>query len=128
MSSQIVTKSVEVVCGQERKGGTIAVTEFDSKERSKRAAKIGMICLVSLGISVFIPGAHFVLVPLLIVVTPFLIFRAYNVGSAITDMSIVCAQCGGEVSAVSTRERYPLYETCVVCHRENRIILSPVSS
>lgn len=128
MSSQIVTKSVEVVCGQERRAGEIEVTEFDSRERMRRATKIAIICLLSISVSVFIPGAHFVLVPLLIVITPFLIFRAYNVGSAITDMSIVCAQCGGEVSSVSTRERYPLYETCVVCHRENRIVLAPVSN
>jgi hypothetical protein len=128
MSSQIVTKSVEIICGQERSAGTIEVTEFDSKERTRRAVKRSVICLISIAISACIPGAHFVLVPLLLVATPFLIMRAYNDASAITGMSIVCAQCQGSLSAVSTRERYPLYETCTLCHRENRIVPATATS
>ena len=131
MSSQVVTKSVEIICGQERSAGTIEVTEFDSKERTRRAVKRGVICLVSIAIGVCVPGVHFVLVPLsplLLMGTLFLIMRAYNDASAITGMTIVCAQCQGSLSAISTRERYPLYETCTSCHRENRIVLATAAS
>jgi hypothetical protein len=124
MASQVVTKQVNVVCGQETAQGTLEVTEFDSASRARRAGRRGAVCVLAIGVSACIPGAHFVLVPLLLVLSPILIFRAYRVSSAITNMSCACAQCGGALSSVSTTERYPLYETCVACHRENRICLT----
>lgn len=127
MASQVVTKQVNVACGQETVQGTLEVTEFDSASRVRRAGRRGVVCLLAIGGSACIPGAHFVLVPLLLVLSPILVFRAYKVDSAITVMSCVCAQCGGALSSVSTAERYPLYETCVACHRENRISLTQKS-
>lgn len=124
MASQVVTKRANVVCGQESVEGTIEVTEFDSATRVRRAGRRGIVCLLAICVGACIPGAHFVLVPLLLVLSPFLVFRAYKVCSEITGMSCTCAQCGGALSSVSTTERYPLYETCVVCHRENRITLT----
>lgn len=127
MASQVVTKCVDVVCGQAMGQGAIEVTVFDSAARLGRAGRRGMVCLLAICVGACIPGAHFVLVPLLVVLSPFFVYRSYRVCSAITEMSVTCAQCGGNLSSVSTTERYPLYETCVMCHRENRINLTKKS-
>ena len=124
MSTQVVTRSVLVVSGERRVGGTIDVACFSKEARRKRAAKTGAICLMVALVCVGIPGAHFILVPSMLLLTPFLVLRAYRVMSLIENVNATCAVCGGVLTSLSSKENYPLYERCLSCQRENRLTLA----
>lgn len=124
MSTQVVTKSVVAVSGERRSPGTIDVTSFSKEARFKRAAKTGGICLAIALVCVGIPGAHFILVPSMLLVTPFFVLRTYRVMSLIANVKANCAVCGGTLTSLSSKENYPLYETCLSCQRENRLTLA----
>lgn len=122
MDSQVVTKAVSIICGDSRGEGAISVHHFSSRERARRAVKTGFICLAVVAVCACIPGAHFILVPLGLLTSPVLIARSWKEVSVISAFHGRCAVCHGELTRVNTRERYPLFENCMACHRENRIL------
>jgi len=124
MSTQVVTKSVAAVNGERSAAGTIKVACFSKEARLKRAAKTGVICLAIALVCLGIPGAHFVLVPSMLLITPFMVLRAYRVKSLIAEVKATCAACGGTLTSLTSKENYPLYERCLSCQRENRISLT----
>jgi len=123
MTNQIVNRQVTAICGESRRDGTMRICEFGRNERIKRAWKTGGICTLVILACACIPGAHFVLVPLMVLLTPWLVHRTWKIDSAIDGIDVQCAQCNGELTRVSSRERYPIFENCTECRRENRIVL-----
>ena len=124
MSTQVVTKPVTAVNSERSATGTIKVACFSKEARLKRAAKTGAICLAIALVCVGIPGAHFVLVPAMLLITPFMVLRTYRVMSLIAEVNATCAACGGKLTSLTSKENYPLYERCLSCQRENRISLA----
>lgn len=123
MSVQIVTRDIEVVCGEARGTGKLLVQCFTPRERFWRALKVAFLCLVVLVAVACIPGLHFVAVPVVLVGSPFVVLKVWRAPSVIKDIDAVCAKCHGKLSALNTKERYPLYENCFSCQRENRLTL-----
>jgi len=122
MTNQIVSTQVTAICGESRRDGVVRVCEFDRNERAKRAWKTGGICIVVLAACACIPGAHLVLVPIMALLTPWFVYRTWQVTSAIEAIDVLCAQCQGTLTQLSSRARYPLFENCTACRRENRIV------
>ncbi len=122
MDSQVVTKEVQVICGESKGTGTLTIHHFSSRERRLRALKVGAICLGTLVVCACIPGAHIILVPLWLVAAPFIIVRALRVQCLISAINARCVRCQGELSNTNSKERYPIFETCKACHRENRLV------
>jgi hypothetical protein len=123
MSVQILTRDLEVVCGEARSRGKLLVQYFTPRERFSRALKVAFLCVVVLIAVACIPGVHFVAVPVVLVASPFVILKVWRAPSVIKDINVVCAKCQGKLTALNTKERYPLYETCLSCQRENRLTL-----
>lgn len=121
MTSQVLTKPVRVTCSDKHCDGTIEVKYFSRELRMEKAIKTGLICLVAAVLCIFIPVAHFILVPSGLILTPILALRQFRMTNEIVSESCRCAACGGELTRLSSRELYPLYETCLSCKRENRI-------
>ncbi len=121
MDSQIVSRKIEVVCGDARGSGSLTIRTFTPKERRQRTLKTLGFCLVALVVGACIPGAHIILVPLVILVSPWLVYRSWKVTSTIASIDARCAQCQGELTRLTSSERYPLFENCLSCHRENRL-------
>lgn len=126
MDSQVLSKSVRAVYADKESSGTLQVKYFGRKERLRRAVRTGGICLGVALVCLCIPGAHFVLVPLAIVASPFIIVRSFRVLNSIAGSELRCAACGSALKILTSQERYPMYETCGSCHRENRINLADV--
>jgi hypothetical protein len=124
MISQIVMRDVVAHCGDQHTMGTISVHEFSAKERRARALKVALVCVCMLVAAAVIPVAHVVLVPLVLLFSPWLIYRAGHVPSEIAEISARCARCKGDLTRLVSREQYPIYERCLVCQRENRIVLA----
>jgi hypothetical protein len=123
MSVQILTRDLEVVCGEARSRGKLLVQCFTPRERFSRALKVAFLCVAVLIAVACIPGVHFVAVPVMLVVSPFVILKVWRAPSVIKDIDAVCAKCQGKLTTLNTKERYPLYETCLSCQRENRLNL-----
>lgn len=124
MTTQVVSKPVRVINGEHSVAGSLDVACFSKDARLKRAAKTAAICACVTLVCITIPGAHFILVPLMLLLTPFFTLRTYRVTTAIVGASTSCAACGGKLTSLASKESYPLYETCLSCQRENRISLA----
>lgn len=123
MANQIVTRDVTAICGESHRDGTLKIREFSRNQRMRRAWKTFGVCLVVLVACACVPGAHLILVPLMALLTPWFVRRTWKTPSAIEAIEVACAQCQGELTRLSSRECYPIFENCTVCRRENRIIL-----
>jgi hypothetical protein len=121
MTSQVVTKPVRIICGDKRVAGTVDVKYFSRELRMEKAIKTGVLCLVATALCICIPVAHFILVPSGIVLTPILALRQFRITNEIVGASLSCASCGGQLTRLSSQEKYPLYETCLSCKRENLV-------
>jgi len=121
MESSDKTKSIKVISAGSHSIGSISVHCYTPRERFRRAFRTTVVCLLLLVVAGCIPGAHFVLVPLLLLLSPFLVFRSWREKSVITSLQGRCAVCQGELTRTNTRENYPLFENCLACRRENRI-------
>lgn len=76
-------------------------------------------CLALTILCVAIPGAHFILVPLgLLVVTPGMTVYAWRVRTKIVSAKIECPKCNAALNVLTTQEQYPFYENCPSCHRQ----------
>lgn len=121
MTFQVVTKPVRIVCSDKHVAGTVDVKYFSRELRMEKAIKTGVFCLVATALCICIPVAHFILVPSGLILTPILALRQFRVTNAIVGASFTCAACGGQLTRLSSQEKYPLYETCLSCKRENII-------
>lgn len=109
----IATSSGSTTCG------AIEVLEFSRQARMKRALVMGAACLGATALCVAIPGAHFVLVPLgLLVVTPLMTLYTFRVKTKIVSARIECPKCHAQLNVLTSQERYPLYENCASCLRQ----------
>ena len=121
MTSEAVTHPIVAHYGEEHSKGSLQSLHFDEKARLMRSIKTAGICLLVACVCLCIPGAHFVLVPLTIAVSPFVIYRTHAQKTKIVKAEIACPKCHKPLAILSTQERYPLFENCGACHREIRI-------
>lgn len=99
--------------------GTLEVLEFSEQGRMKRAMIMCAKCLGVTALCVAIPGAHFILVPLgLLVVTPLMTLYTFRVKTKIVSAKIECPKCHVPLNILTSQERYPMYENCSSCHRQ----------
>lgn len=97
----------------------MTVLEFSDQARVRRAATMVAKCLGITVLCVFIPGAHFILVPLgLLVVTPLMTFYTFRVKTKIVSATIECPKCHVPLNVLTSQEQYPMYENCSSCHRQ----------
>lgn len=101
----------------------MTVLEFSEQARAKRAAIMAAKCLGITALCVFIPGAHFILVPLgLLIVTPLMTIYTFRVKTQIVSATIECPKCRVQLNVLTTQEQYPMYENCSSCHRQITVI------
>lgn len=99
--------------------GTMEVLEFSEQGRMRRAITMGVKCFLVTALCVAIPGAHFILVPLgLLVVTPLMTVYTFRVKTKIVSAKIECPKCHAPLNVLTSQERYPMYENCSSCHRQ----------
>jgi len=124
LESKTHTRVVTATSSEETTTGELLAVEFGSRERWKRAVVTALKCLGCTLVCLFIPGAHFILVPLGLLLTPVVAFIIWRVRTKILSAKVTCPKCGGTVQVLTMQERYPLYETCAACHREVSITVA----
>jgi len=96
----------------------VTLTRFDRAERLRRAAKgAGAAWAAALG-SVFIPVAHFVLVPTFIALGAFLAWSRAHADIVLARAHGTCPDCGTDQDLdVHGRWSLPHRVACRACHR-----------
>ncbi len=120
--STIHTRSVLSTFSEASAPGTVEVIEFSQGDRVKRGVSTALKCLGVTLVCLFIPGAHFILVPLGLLLTPVIVLMVARIPTKILSSNVSCPKCCVPLAILSTKERYPLYENCSTCHREIMIV------
>jgi len=102
--------------------GTVTIHHFDHEQRVWRAfAGLGKWWGVAL-LCVFIPVAHFVLVPAFLAYGLWQFFQRLGTTELATDARGTCPDCGTEQTLdLAPRWRAPQPVTCRQCHRGLRL-------
>jgi hypothetical protein len=104
--------------------GSVTIHTFDREQRVRRAlAGLGRWWGVAL-LSVFIPVAHFVLVPSFLIYGVWQSVQRLGTVELATDARGRCPDCGAEQALeLAPRWRAPQPVTCRQCHRGLRLTL-----
>lgn len=104
--------------------GSVTIHTFDREQRVRRAfGGLGKWWAVAL-FSVFIPVAHFVLVPSFLTYGAYQFFQRLGTVELATDARGTCPDCGAEQTLeLAPRWRAPQPVTCRQCHRGLRLSL-----
>lgn len=121
MTSEVLTHTIVARYSEETTRGTLESVHFGEEARLKRSLKTAGVCVLVALVCLCIPGAHFVLVPLTLLLSPFVIYRTHSQTTKILKAEIACPKCHKPLAVLSSQERYPLFENCGACHREIRI-------
>ncbi|HET7296117.1 MAG TPA: hypothetical protein VFI66_03195 [Gemmatimonadales bacterium] len=105
--------------------GQVTIHVFDRAARLKRAlAALGKWWGIAV-LSVFIPVAHFILVPSFLGYGGWQFFQRLGTAELATDARGTCPDCGAEQTLdLAPRWRAPQPVTCRQCHRGLRLTLS----
>lgn len=103
--------------------GTLYSQLFSDRERLLRALKmLGVLWALAL-VTVFIPVAHFVLVPTFLLAGPIVAFRRYGMKFALEKVGAVCPACGQEiVIPLEPGDRLPKRTYCPACSKPLRLV------
>ncbi|HUK21698.1 MAG TPA: hypothetical protein VLV45_09095 [Gemmatimonadales bacterium] len=105
--------------------GTVQITSFTHEQRARRAfAELGKWWGASL-LAVFIPVAHFVLVPAFLVYGAVQCIERWRTAEGASNARATCPDCGHEqVFDIPARWRVPQAVTCRACQRGLEISIS----
>ena len=104
--------------------GSVTIRAFDRHERVRRAlAGLGKWWGVAV-LSVFIPVAHFVLVPSFLAYGAWQFFQRLGTVELVIAARGTCPDCGAEQALdLAARWRAPQPVTCRLCHRGLQLVL-----
>jgi len=104
------------IFGMTPQAGTARVRRRDPGERTARALRAAGLCLGLALLTVFIPIAHFVLVPGFLLAAPFFAFRRLRERDSIVQLSGTCPRCNAPRTFEAGGALRPsLRTTCPVC-------------
>jgi hypothetical protein len=95
----------------------LLVASFDGRQRVRRAITGLGACWGAMVVSVFIPVAHFVLVPSWFVAGIWVFFRRLRTAQRVRGVHGRCPDCGTEQDFELGSTRFPQSVTCGSCHR-----------
>lgn len=117
-ATSVIERSVTARAMEKETPGTLTVRTYTDRQRLFRAIGFGAACFGATVAAVFIPAAHFVLVPLGLLATPFVVYMALMNRATILKSEITCPACGAAMPLLSVAEKSPLFENCPECKRE----------
>lgn len=103
--------------------GTLYSQAFSNTERLRRALKMLVILWAVALVTVFIPIAHFVLVPTFLLAGPIVALRRYGMKSALEKVGGVCPACGQEIAIpLEPSDWLPKRTYCPACNKPLRLM------
>lgn len=117
-------KSIEVIAsiGDERVGiGRVWIKEFNSNQKFGNAMKKLSLFWLAAAFCIFIPGLHFILVPLFFIVGIVSFSKTIKINGKIIKGQTECPFCKNQVKIHPGLLNWPLKEICQHCVRALRI-------
>lgn len=97
--------------------GSVVINSFEKKERLVRAFKKLVLFWVIAIFSIFLPAAHFVLVPLFFLLGLLSFRKTMKAEGEVLEGRILCPHCSSEVLITKEMLVWPLKEICQSCVR-----------
>lgn len=98
------------------KEGVLHYLRFNSTDRWLRALKVLLLFWLIAGITVFVPIAHFILVPSFFLAGPIMAFFTYRLDMAAKNAQVECPKCLQRVTiTIEPKKRPPMYVYCPLC-------------
>jgi hypothetical protein len=97
------------------------VHHLSKMERMQRAGKRAGLFFGAAVFCVFIPIAHFILVPTFLGLTVYSLYAMSKKHYAIIDGKITCPNCSKEIIAPHNSFNWPLHSTCDGCQMQIRV-------
>lgn len=98
---------------------------FSKNERTKRALILLFGFWGLAAVSILIPVLHFVLVPLFILIAPFIAKKTFNEEVTLDACELSCPECKQLAKFAKTSGQWPLHSNCPHCM--NRIYFDHVN-
>lgn len=96
---------------------------FTSGERMGRAGKVLAICWVCALITLFIPVAHFFLVPMFLIAGPVMAFIKYKAETVMEKAHGVCPECSDTVDIeLDPGDKLPKRTYCPACNKPLQLV------
>ena len=96
--------------------GTMFYTAFSAADRTTRAVTAQVICWILAGITLFIPIAHFFLVPAFLIAGPVMAFSRYKQTNAKEKVEGTCPRHNGQFTInLETTDTLPKWTYCPEC-------------
>lgn len=108
--------------------GQVFIQHWSPKQQLWRAAKTLLLLWGIAALTVLIPIAHFVLVPLFLVAGPVAASIVYKQHATVLGGSGVCPKCNREFEIVAAKDRWPLKDLCSACYQQVTILKQDSSS
>lgn len=124
MYEEKVRVEIKVNETQKPNFGEISVHHWDKKDRIKRSAKLGAMCLGVAAFCVLIPILHFVLVPSFLIAAPIVFMYFLGQENIISGGMGTCPSCEKPLPIVRAPYRFPLHELCTHCRKSLRIVIA----
>jgi len=124
MKESQAEKSIEVIAtmGDQRVGlGRVWVREFDAKQKLGNAFKKLLLFWLAAGFCVFIPGLHFLLVPLFFILGIVAFRKTIKIDGRVLRGQTECPYCKAAVKISPSLLAWPLREICQGCGRAIRV-------
>jgi len=109
--------------GQENPG-VLHTTLYDQSEAFQRASKMAGLFILLAFVTLFIPLAHFILVPSFLIAAVVVPRLIYKIREASERVQGVCPSCGKEVSIkLDANDRLPLWRYCPDCDNSLQLLM-----
>lgn len=106
--------------------GTLQTTHYDGGDRMKRALLRLAACWAAAGVTLFIPLAHFVLVPGFLIAGPVIALGAYRMEWARNHASGRCPVCQADITlAMEAKDALPKWTYCPACNAPLQLTETP---
>lgn len=103
--------------------GELHTRSFTPLERMGRAGKALAIAWLLALVTVFIPIAHFVLVPLFVIAGPVMAFARYRVETVVEKARGICPECAHAIDIpLDPADKLPKWSYCPDCNKPLQLI------
>ncbi len=104
--------------------GSVTREVWSKPERNLKAMKAALLTMGLAIVCVFIPIAHFILVPGFLFLTVLVFIGGMNVQSAIIGGGGSCPKCQAAFEVAKSADRWPLKDVCSHCQVSLKIFLT----
>lgn len=103
--------------------GELKLSVLSSAERLQRSFGTLLLCWLLAGVTLFIPLAHFFLVPLFVIAGPVLFFMRYKVTELKESVSGECPECAqAVVIELEATDKFPKWTYCPSCNKSVQLV------